>query len=124
MYIILFFEVPGLIFPQVTLERTWVSALSLYIWTSRVCSGGGGGGVEAGGDDGGNDDGGGSISGSDGCITIPEVPSLSVDWSIPTTEELPRSSRDMVKIETTMKDLLSDMAYSLIWLKISIHELV
>ena len=108
MYIIRLIEVPGSIAPQVTLERTWVNALSLYISTSRVCSGGGEGGGEGGGDGGK----GGGIDGGGGCTMIPEVPNLSVDWIIPTTEAPPMSSRDIVKIEATIRDLLSVMASS------------
>ena len=43
---------------------------------------------------------------------IPEVPNLSVDWIIPTTEAPPMSRRDIVKIEATIRDLLNVMAAS------------
>ena len=109
-YIILFNEEPGSIAPHVTLERTCVSALSLKISTSRNSPGGGDG---DGGDDGGgpgSEGGGNSMGGGigkgNGCTMTPEVTNFSVDWSIPTTEALPKSSRDIVKIEATMIDLL------------------
>ena len=105
MYIIRFIEVPGSITPQATLERTWFSVLSLYISTSRVSTGGDGGGGEGGGNCGG-------IGGGGSCTMIPEVPNLSVDWIIPTTEAPPMSSRDIVKIDATMRDLLSVIASS------------
>jgi hypothetical protein len=105
-------EEPGSIAPQVILETTCVSALSLYISTSRICSGGGGGGGEEGGDSG-NDCGNigwdNGITGEDGCTTIPEELNLSVDWIIPTAEKLPINNRDMTKIEANMKDLLCDV---------------
>ena len=78
--------------------------------TSRVCSGGGEGVGEGGGA--GGDGGGCMIIGGGGCTMTPEVPSLSVDWIIPTTEALPMSSRDIAMIEVTMSDLLGVMAYS------------
>ena len=80
--------------------------------TSRVCSGGGGGGGEGGGI-------GGGMGGGGGCTMIPEEPSLSVDWSIPTTEAPPMSRKDIARIEPTMSDLLGVIASSLIWLKIN-----
>ncbi|MCK5604663.1 hypothetical protein KAR91_22430, partial [Candidatus Pacearchaeota archaeon] len=78
----------------------------------------------SGGGDGGGDDGGGGGGGGGGCTTIPEEPTLSVDWSRPTTDTPPMNTNDITKTEAAIKDLFTVLAPPSVRTRLIVSDLI